>query len=94
MANNIKKADIAAAVAGSGINLKEANDLVNLYFETIEEGIIRDRECKIMGLGTFILKHKNARAGRNPKTGTPAVIEERNSILFHPAKNVKQTLNS
>jgi integration host factor subunit alpha len=92
-AKNMKKADLAAAVATSGIGAKESADIVNRYFEAIEEGLLRDREVKIMGLGTFILKHTAARAGRNPKTGKPAVIEARNSILFHPAKNVKAALN-
>jgi nucleoid DNA-binding protein len=92
-AKNMKKADLAAAVALSGIGSKESAEIVNSYFECIEEGLMRDQEVKVMGLGTFILKRKGARAGRNPKTGKPAVIEARNAILFHPAKNVKAALN-
>ena len=53
----------------------------------------KNKEVKIMGLGTFSVKHKNERVGRNPKTGKEAVIEARNVISFRPAKNLKDSLN-
>ena len=55
--------------------------------------ITENNEVKIMGLGTFSVKHKKERVGRNPKTGKEAVIEARNVISFRPAKNLKSSLN-
>ena len=45
-----------------------------------------------MGLGTFVVKHKKERIGRNPKTGETATIEPRNVISFRPAKGLRNTL--
>ena len=91
---NIKKADLALDIAkGTGLNITDATEIVDLFFNILSDGIAKNKEVKIMGLGTFSVKHKNARVGRNPKTGEDAVIEERNVISFRPAKNLKTTLN-
>ncbi|MCR5506741.1 MAG: integration host factor subunit alpha [bacterium] len=91
---NIKKIDLASEIArGTGLNLTDAAEIVDLFFNILSDGIAENKEVKIMGLGTFTVKHKNARVGRNPKTGEDAVIEERNVISFRPAKNLKTTLN-
>ncbi len=92
---NIKKIDLAMKVSKStGLSLIEASDIVDLFFNVLSEGIVDDGEVKIMGLGTFIVKHKDQRIGRNPKTGKEAVIEARNVISFRPAKNLRNTLKS
>ncbi len=91
---NIKKIDLALDIAkGTGLSLTDATEIVDLFFSILSDGIAQSKEVKIMGLGTFSVKHKNARVGRNPKTGEDAVIEERNVISFRPAKNLKTTLN-
>lgn len=92
---NIKKVDLAIEVSkATGLSLIEATDIVDLFFTILAEGIVSDKEVKIMGLGTFIVKHKDERIGRNPKTGEVATIEARNVISFRPAKNLRNTLKS
>ncbi|MDR1476535.1 MAG: integration host factor subunit alpha [Rickettsiales bacterium] len=92
-AQNVKKIDISTEVArGTGLSLIDAAAVVDLFFDIICDGLAKDGEVKIMGLGTFIVKHKNARTGRNPKTGAPATIEARNVISFRPAKDLRKTL--
>lgn len=91
---NIKKIDLASDIAkGTGLSLTDAAEVVDLFFNILSDGIAESKEVKVMGLGTFTVKHKNARVGRNPKTGEDAVIEERNVISFRPAKNLKSSLN-
>lgn len=91
---NIKKIDLASDIAkGTGLSVTDAAEIVDLFFNILSDGIAESKEVKIMGLGTFTVKHKNARVGRNPKTGEDAVIEERNVISFRPAKNLKTSLN-
>jgi integration host factor subunit alpha len=87
---SMKKVDIAAVVSAvSGLSIVDSSEIIDIYFDTIADGIAEDGEVKIMKLGTFIKKRKAERVGRNPKTGKPAVIRARNSVLFHPAKNLK-----
>lgn len=91
---NIKKIDLASDISkGTGLSLTDSAEVVDLFFNILSDGIASAKEVKIMGLGTFTVKHKNERIGRNPKTGKEAVIEARNVISFRPAKNLKTTLN-
>ena len=90
---NIKKADLALEVSkGTGLSLNDSSEIVDLFFNILSDGIVEDKEVKIMGLGTFVVKHKEQRIGRNPKTGEIATIEPRNVISFRPAKGLKNTL--
>lgn len=91
---NIKKIDLASDISkGTGLSLTDSSEIVDLFFNILSDGIASAKEVKIMGLGTFTVKHKNERIGRNPKTGKEAVIEARNVISFRPAKNLKTILN-
>ena len=49
---------------------------------------------KIAGFGTFKLRHKKERIGRNPRTKEPAVISSRNVILFKVSQQLKDKINS
>ena len=90
---NIKKIDLAMEVSkGTGLSLVDSSEIVDLFFNILSNGIALEKEVKIMGLGTFVVKHKAERVGRNPKTGVTAKIESRNVISFRPAKNLKNTL--
>ena len=92
---NIKKIDLAMEVSrGTGLNLVDSSEIVDLFFNILSEGIELEKEVKIMGLVTFVVKHKEARVGRNPKTGESATIKPRNVISFRPAKGLKNTLKS
>ena len=67
---NIKKIDLAMEVSkGTGLSLVDSSEIVDLFFNILSNGIALEKEVKIMGLGTFVVKHKAERVGRNPKTG-------------------------
>ena len=90
---NIKKIDLATDIAKTtGLSVADASSVVDLFFNILADGIAESKEVKIMGLGTFSVKHKKERVGRNPKTGEEAVIEARNVISFRPAKILKTKL--
>lgn len=90
---NIKKIDLAIEVSKeTGLNVNDSSEIVELFFNILSDGIAEDKEVKIMGLGTFVVKHKEERIGRNPKTGEVAKIEPRNVVSFRPAKGLRDTL--
>jgi len=92
--NNITRDDIAEFINKEfGLSKKDCNDLVNDIIEEIIEGLNEHKIVKIHNFGTFKLKRKNARIGRNPKTKEEVMIGSRNVISFLPSKHILKKLN-
>ncbi|NJN40178.1 MAG: integration host factor subunit alpha, partial [Gammaproteobacteria bacterium] len=60
-----------------GFSKKEAAELVEKVFEIIKETLADGEKVKISGFGNFVVRHKNARKGRNPQTGQEILLDER-----------------
>ena len=75
-----------------GLPKKDCLKIVNAYFEQISKGLERGEEIKIPKLGNFIVKHKKSRPGRNPKTGEPYNIKDRNVVSFKASKKLRESL--
>ena len=73
------KADIVENVYEKvgGFSKKEAAEIVETVFDTIKETLERGEKIKISGFGNFVVRDKNARAGRNPQTGQEITISAR-----------------
>ena len=76
-----------------GFSKKVSETLLEDIFELILQNIIMHKKVKIAKFGTFILRKKNQRIGRNPKTKEKKIIKERNVILFKPSKEFKEYIN-
>jgi len=93
--NNITRDDIAEFINNEfGLTKKDCNNLVNDIIEEIIEGLNEHNIVKIHNFGTFKLRRKNARIGRNPKTGTSIVINKKYHPYFRASKSLKRKLNS
>ena len=75
-----------------GLPKKDCLKIVNAYFEEISIGLEGGEEIKIPKLGNFVVKHKNSRPGRNPKTGEPHKISDRNVVSFKASKKLRESL--
>lgn len=92
--NTMTKADLARAIHDLGaFNKKQAAELVDLVFSTLKEELERGERIKISGFGNFEVRHKEARAGRNPHTGDDLTIEARRVLRFKPSQKLKERLN-
>ena len=92
--NNITRDDIAEFINNEfGLTKKDCINLVNDIIEEIIEGLNEHNIVKIHHFGTFKLKRKNARIGRNPKTKEEVMIPPRNVISFLPSKHILKKLN-
>ena len=92
--NNITRDDIAEFINNEfGLTKKDCNNLVNDIIEEIIEGLKEHNIVKIHNFGTFKLRRKNARKGRNPKTKEVVMIAPRNVISFLPSKHILKKLN-
>jgi len=89
------KADIVTAIYEKvGISKTESSDVVESVFEILKETLEHGEKVKISGFGTFIVKEKNSRKGRNPQTGEGITITARNVLTFKPSQVLKKALNS
>ena len=77
-----------------GFSKKECQELVDLFFETAKEVLVKEGKLKISGFGIFEVRHKNPRRGRNPKTSESLTISERNVLVFRASPVLKKRLNS
>ena len=83
------KADLARIVYDrhGGISNKEAARLVDLILAFIKDGLGEGDKVQISGFGTFLVREKKERKGRNPQTGEEMTIRSRKSVIFRPSKN-------
>ena len=76
-----------------GFSKKISESLLEDIFELILKNIIKHKKVKIAKFGTFTLRKKKERVGRNPKTKEQAIIAGRNVILFKASKEFKKYIN-
>jgi integration host factor subunit alpha len=72
-----------------GLNKREAKELVELFFEEIRDTLASGDDVKLSGFGNFVLRTKNQRPGRNPKTGEEIPISARRVVTFRPGQKLK-----
>ena len=77
-----------------GFSKKIIENLLEDFLTIIIDELIKNKKVKISKFGTFILRHKKSRIGRNPKTLEKKIISERNVILFKPSKNLRKYINT
>ncbi len=87
----LTKANLAARLYDDiGLNKREARDIVEDFFEEIRAALESGQPVKLFGFGNFDLRDKNARLGRNPKTGEDAVITARRVVAFHLGAKLRE----
>jgi len=75
-----------------GLNKREAKDLVDTFFETMRQALVRGEQVKLSGFGSFQVRSKPPRPGRNPKTGEIIPIAARRVVTFHASQKLKDTV--
>ncbi|MCL1820477.1 MAG: HU family DNA-binding protein [Oscillospiraceae bacterium] len=89
----MNKADLISAVAEkAGLNKKTAEQTVNAVFDTITDGLKKEGKVQLVGFGSFEVKNRSARMGRNPKTKEPIQIPASKVPAFKPGKALKDTI--
>ena len=94
MTKNITRDDISEYINSEfGLSKLDCNQIVNEIIEIIITGLVNDNIVKIHNFGTFKLKQKNQRIGRNPKTKEEVIINARKVISFIPSKHLLYKIN-
>ena len=82
--------DIIEAISDNvGLSLSESSEIIEEIFKFILDELEKGEDVKISSFGTFSVRHKRSRIGRNPKTGVEAPISERNVVTFTPSNVLK-----
>ena len=77
-----------------GLNKREAKDFIEEFFELITQQVAQGQDVKISGFGNFQIRTKQARPGRNPRTGEPVMVEARRAVTFHASNSLKSEINA
>ncbi len=92
---NLTKKDIINSVYMQiGFSKKISENLLEDILNMLIDNLIKNKKIKISNFGTFTIRVKKKRIGRNPKTKESKIISNRNVILFKPSKKFKNFLNS
>jgi DNA-binding protein HU-beta len=92
----MNKAELIDAVAKraekQGVSKTAVREVIDGTFEEIAKSIKKEKRFQMPGFGTFTVKTRKARSGRNPKTGETMKIKASKTIGFKPAPSVKESL--
>jgi integration host factor subunit alpha len=84
------KADLVEIIFEKvGLSKKEAQDIIEILFDTIKESFEAGESVKIPGFGTFNVRQKASRRGRNPQTGEELEITPRRVLTFKASNQLK-----
>ena len=86
--------DIIEAISENvGLSLTDSSMIIEEIFELILSELEKGNDVKISSFGTFSVRHKKTRIGRNPKTGIEVPIKERNVVTFSTSNVLKSQFN-
>lgn len=89
----LTKAELAECLFDQlGLNKREAKELVDSFFDEIRASLVRGEEVKLSGFGSFQIRDKPARPGRNPKTGEAIPIAARRVVTFNASQKLRQAV--
>ena len=92
--NTITRADLAEAVYEEvGLSRNESSDLVESVLDEMSQALIDGDNVKISSFGSFTIREKGERIGRNPKTGVEVPISPRKVLVFRASHVLKARVN-
>ena len=92
--NLTKKEIINSIYMQLGFSKLVTENLLNDFLSTVILNLKEEKKLKLSGFGTFSVRRKKSRIGRNPKTRESKVISSRDVVLFKPSKEFKEFINN
>ena len=91
---NLTKKDLVNLVYMQlGFSKQISENLIEDFLETLVSNIKNEKKLKLSKFGTFTIRQKKSRIGRNPKTKESKIISSRDVVLFKPSKEFKEFIN-
>tara|TARA_R110001592_G_scaffold319724_1_gene597445 strand:+ start:10861 stop:11136 length:276 start_codon:yes stop_codon:yes gene_type:complete len=90
----MKKPELAAAIAEkSGVTKEKAGEIINAITDEITNAMTKNDPVTLIGFGTFSVRERSARTGKNPQTGASIQIAASKSVGFKAGKSLKDSVN-
>ncbi len=90
----MNKNELVTSVADkAGLTKKDAEKAINALFASVEEALVRNEKVQIIGFGTFEVKEREERKGRNPRSGEEITIPASRNPVFKAGKSLKDAVN-
>ncbi len=86
------KADLVSTVAETGMTKKQTAAAVDAVIGAIKDALAKGEDVRLVGFGTFSVKKRKARTGRNPQTGKALKIPAKKVVRFTPGKGLKDAV--
>jgi integration host factor subunit beta len=92
----LTKSELIAELAMANPHLRgqDVETIVATIFEEITYALARGERVELRGFGAFTVKHRDARTGRNPRTGEAVSVEEKSVPFFKAGKELRQRVNA
>lgn len=91
----LTRADLADAIHRDiGVSRQESAHLVEAVLGMISDTLVQGETVKLSSFGSFQLREKNGRVGRNPKTGQEVPIDPRRVLVFKPSQVLKERIDT
>lgn len=92
--SNVTRKDLTKLICEKmGFSQRGASELVDSFFAGIKKSLLTEKSVKIVQFGTFIVRKKTPRVGRNPRTGETMEIARRSMVSFKPSKGLREQIN-
>ena len=92
--NTLTRSDLSEAVYREiGLSRNESAQMVEAILARLSDALVKGENVKISSFGTFAVRKKGARMGRNPKTGEEVPIDPRRVLVFRPSHIMKERVN-
>ncbi len=92
--NTLTRSDLSEAVYREiGLSRNESSQMVETILARISDALVGGENVKISSFGTFAVRNKGPRMGRNPKTGEEVPIDPRRVLVFRPSHIMKERVN-
>ena len=91
---NLTKKDLVNIIYMQiGFSKQISENLIDEFFSSIVSNLKNEKKLKISKFGTFSIRNKKSRVGRNPKTKETKIISSRDVVLFKPSREFKEFIN-
>lgn len=91
---NITRKELAKAINEKmGFSQRSASVLIDEVFSALKDTLLSEESVKLVQFGTFNVRKKSSRIGRNPRTGDTMEICPRSMVSFRPSKGVREHIN-
>jgi integration host factor subunit beta len=89
------KSDLARLIKAKHPNLyhRDVERIINAVFDGVADAMARGERVELRGFGTFTVRHRKARVGRNPRSGALVSVERKAHPYFRPGKEMRARLN-